>query len=42
MLGSSGSLSICFLSNAGTLKQNWGMTTAAYLFHQAANARPLT
>jgi hypothetical protein len=27
-------------TNAGTLKQNRGMRTAAHLFHQTANARP--
>jgi hypothetical protein len=39
MLGSSGSLNMCLPANAGTLKQNWGMRTAAHLFHQTANAR---
>src|SRR5215831_6713414 len=40
MLGSSGSLNMSLLPNAGTLRQNRAMRIATRLFHQTADGRP--
>jgi hypothetical protein len=39
MLGSAGSLNMCILTKAGSLKQNRGMRIAARLLHQSAHGR---